>query len=436
MKRKTEKKAKSLQVTLDYPITRCLNLPTKVAFAALLAVGEQLNRARVHYSREGVGWSPLAERLEKPGKLRVPSARRELPGDFAGYVVAREPCREICGGIVSSLVVSVQKDLNARLPYDAPEKKHGLRYIWQAIHEKFRNSPSYRSIEIPVRNGDTKWSYGGDGDQRLSAECGDRCVIDIPIWSKEAGRKDTRLRFEIDPKRDPDLVRDIASSRQKMGDSSLAINKKGKWVLRLCVGLPAGEELDQSQTAVLQPAMPKDSRPFLVEMHDGRKWGLGNGRVWLMARTRLEGRRKGIRAKSRDHAYGHGRKYVLAKLQPYSHVGQAIQDRFVKDAVSMLIRSLVRAKCGRLIYREPSKPLRERCWLGEHGLPFNWTMWLGYLKHKCSEAGIVLVETKITLKEARGDEEAKGVRGVRPAGNGRAKKVSRPRERKVVSSVR
>lgn len=437
MKKKTDKK-RSLQVTLDFPIQRCLNMPTKKAFAALEKISHQVNRARNIYARVGWAVEQLPERTVK-GK---DGADKSLPAGpslvFAKYGVARDVCPEVSSTLVSAAVRGVQRVIKSKLPYDSVEKAYGLRFVWEALNTCWRNPPSFRAVRIPIQSQDAKWCYGGDGDARLVAECGDRCVIEVPIWSKKSGRKQTRLRLELDPQRDSELLRAIAKQQTKMGDSSLAVSRKGKWVLRLCVALPGGEQLDASKVAELRPALPKDSRPFLVTMPGGRKWSLGNGRVWLVQRIRLEARRKAIAANSREGVHGHGRKDFFRRIRPYSRRGRDLQDRFVKDAVNRLIRSLLLARVGKLLYYEPSKPLREKCWLGHNGLPFDWTHWLGYLSHKCAEAGIEFSESKITLSEVNGGGKGKtttGLRRVRKAGNSGKGEVRRTRKSRKATRV-
>lgn len=398
--------------TFDIPIVRVLNMPTKSAFAALAAVGEQLNRARCCYARNG--WV-VVEVAAKGADKKRPAVPKRRP-QFSPYGIARDQCREIHSKLVASAVRDVSRALTTRLPYDAPEKKHGLRYVWEAIEQMRRNPPSFRAIEIPVPNQDAKLCYSGDGDAKLTADCGDRCVIDVPIWSKEAGRKVTRMRLELDPKRAPKVLRAIAKGEQKMADSSIALNGKGKWVLRLVADLPKAEPLDKEKSAELLPSMPdaRHGRPFTLKM-PGYQLGVGNGRFWVAERIRLEARRKNLRQNSRDHQHGHGKKAFFAKLRPYSRKGLVLQDRFRKQAVGFIVERLTRDGVGILVYREPSKPLRDKCWFGDAGLPVNWTEFANYLKHKCEMAGIEFKVAKITLKEARDGKEAKaaGLRRMR-----------------------
>lgn len=447
MKRKTDKKGE-LIITLAYPITRVLNMPTKAAFAALVEIAHQINRARVVYARSGwqvVKHPAKAVNVGETGETRMIPPR--LGPDFLSYRIAREPCMEVHTGLISKAVRGVMQDLKSRLPYNSPEKARGMTYRWEAIHHGWRNPPTFSAPRIPVPAQITKLCYGGDGDAALVAACGDRCVVSVPIWSGDAGRKNNYLLLELNPSRDKLLLQAIARGEQAMSDSTLALDRDGRWVLRLSVKLVARKALDSKRVAVLRPAMPKgdkngvpSGRPFLLTLPDGTELGIGSGRFWWFQRVRLESRRKGMRAKSREQMHGHGREDFYRRLRPFSHIGEALQRRFRQGVTNYLVHRLLLAGAGQIIYQEPSMPLRNACWLGHHGLPFDWTEFAGYLKHKCTQAGITLVEAKISLKEAREDAEVTaadaGLRRVRKARQAVTKKVSRTNRKKKAPRLR
>jgi ribosomal protein L37E len=81
--------------------------------------------------------------------------------------------------------------------------------------------------------------------------------------------------------------------------------------------------------------------------------------------------------------------------------------RFAKQTVADLIKLAIREQCGKIVYREPTQPVKDCGWFSTQDVPMDWTSFETKLKHRCSISGLEFVSEKIRMEEWRPKEDQK-----------------------------
>lgn len=313
----------------------------------------------------------------------------------------------------SLLITAIQNEvvnaLKNRVPYD---HDGDARYKWQSILNFETSAPSYRGMVIPAPNKGIVLGYQGhvsNPKSKLGDLPSDHCVIKFGLFSQKSGWKilspivrcNLGSAWSRGHKR---LLREMASGERKICDSKIVFKRK-KWFLQLTYEVPVKDHgLDQTRTAVLVMNGPQHDRPFAISMigKDGNwfTFGIGDGKPLEKERVRLDTRRRAMRYRSRNGSgTGHGKKKFYSRLRPAARRYTDMQDEFRNQAINDIVRSLVRHDCGKLEYREPTKPVRELSWFEKKNTPFDWVKFLGHLEFKL-EANCIEVETRrMQMKE-------------------------------------
>lgn len=166
-------------------------------------------------------------------------------------------------------------------------------------------------------------------------------------------------------------------------------NRKGEkvsgWYLHLTYAQPLEPlNLDARRVATLSPARYDARRPFVLTLPGGKTIGMGDGVPYIKEFERLEVRRKSLHHRYRSGGgKGRGRRRYYQNLKPNARRTPDMQAQFRRRLISFLRRMLERHNCGKLVYREPAMPLRDRMWFGQRNAPFNWSVFEADLKRFC-----------------------------------------------------
>jgi hypothetical protein len=210
------------------------------------------------------------------------------------------------------------------------------------------------------------------------------------------------------------IWRKLASGEWRFADSQL-YEKKGKWFAQICYELPAAESADSERTLTLLPGNPESEYPFRMLWTDSegkdRDWTAGKAKPLIAEYRRVQARRRALRWRYRDGSgSGHGKNRFFRGIKPMERSVRDMCGRWQKQFISDVIKTALNEGCGAILYREPSKPLREKEFFARNDVPFDWTQFLGRLKFKCEAKGLTFEVERIGLAEWRGQTcDASGV---------------------------
>lgn len=395
---------------LELKLGSCLSMRDKSFRAAMLTKARECNLIRnavlrywLRWREDNPDWEPQQRRtrdgspkVNAKGKpvLEHAAFSQDVLKEMYGY--ARDIAPNVAAKVAAQCWSEVQSDLKDRVPYHHEGES---RYVWQALISHERNAASYQSKVIPVPNQDTTVTY--DESQ---------CTLSFPLFSKHAGYSSTkvtvRLRVSSLPRGKREIVRAIAEGRAKLSDSTL-VQKRGAWFFMLCHAVRKEKhDATPDTTAVLTCSHDMDShQPWRLAFDGGSTWKIGDGAVLAASHETVEGRRQSLRYRYKfGNGAGHGRKRFYDKLRPNQRSYRDVQDMFIKMAVSDIVKGCLRFKQETLLYREPTKPLREKTWFGVKSIPMNWVKFLSHLKHKCEQKGVVLTVERMPMSEWKAEE--------------------------------
>lgn len=311
--------------------------------------------------------------------------------------------------IKSSLFKELVGDLGRKMPYNHPGKAK-IRAEAILMHES--QLTEFSGEQIPIPNGTMAICYDGHSshsvsngiDSKMFAMGRSSCVVCFPLFSKKSGRENTtiicRLNVGALSAGHRELIRKVATREWGTGDSKL-IFKRGKWFLSLIYKQPTQNlGLDPERTAELVMTGPDSRRAFAI-YNDDCTWRIGDTDMLRKEFERIDNRRKAIRSRYREIGGGHGKNRFFSKLRPMSRSVQDLQARFTWNMVKEIVRFCAKVNCGKLSYREPKIPLRDESWFSRNDVPFDWTQFLGKLKHKCKHFGIELIVDSMATSEYR-----------------------------------
>lgn len=343
----------------------------------------------------------------KRGDVKLPGA----DGSMLLYGAARKQAPHIAAKIVSSCVQEVLSRLKLPTPYNHHGKAH---YRWQAILLSEVNGDTFSGLRIPVPVQDSAICYKGGATNELSSKVHarllaagkQRCVLRLPLFSVESGRRVTdgmvQLQVETLSPGHRKILQMICRSEAgwKMADSSLVFHDEGKfrgWHLHLVYRQPVrAHVLLPENVAILEAlkdgdgAAPPWSKPFRIRMEDGPMWRLGDARVLEYQYRNLQMRSRTLRHRSRgDNAgrKGHGNSRFYRDVLPVGDRQRNLLRHFRVSLMAEIMKFVVTKQCAVLEYREPP---RTKDWFDQRGLPFARTRFLADLRYKCKLHGVAL----------------------------------------------
>lgn len=409
---------------LKVKLGACLSGPTKRMLADLAEVAAELNRARnlmvrtwERWREDHPDWVPGTVKTKR-GKDHKETPFISYDAHERMYELARERFGRVAGTLTSTARNEVIDRLKSRLPYD---HAGASRFRWEGVLACEVARDCYRGQSIPVPNNSAVLCYEGDCSRDLSPgimarvrQCGQSAaVLRFPLWSESAGRSvvDVICRLEVRQMSggNREVLRKVARGEWKFKDSEV-VCRDGKWFLHLTYQQPRQDlGLPKERPAVLE-LYPADAlKPMKVSCAaegDGRPflWSLGKAATLEAEHRRLDVRRRVLRDRYRGAGAnrGHGKAKFFAKLRPATREVGYTDRKFSEDLVSEAVKFCVRFRCGTLVYREPTMPLRQSSWFGARKINFDWTAFLTRLRHKCWLYGIELKVERMGTGEHRG----------------------------------
>jgi hypothetical protein len=398
-----------------------IEMPTKRLLSLLeqsrLACCQAKNAAITHWllwRRAHHAWKPGDEyeapplKINRKSKPADPSKSPPKDPPFAPrqflsrelYRVAVAAAPKLAANLASSCVQEVVARLKANTPYD---HEGAARWVWQAVLASEVSLPTWRGGTIPAPRANMVLTY--DDHQ---------CTLRFALLSKASGYTTLSPTVRLDAgdlsAGNRRLLRKLADGTIRLADSTIC-ERKGKWFVNLVYSLPAtGSGLSVDRVLTLLPSLPDDRWPFCLTWQDGedqRRWLIGNGKPLVAEYRRVQARRRALRFRYRDGAgSGHGKGRFFRALRPISRAVQDMQSRFEKQTASDIVKMALREECGAVVYREPTMPVREKCWFASQDMPFNWTSFLGRLKFRAEKAGLQFSVTRIGMGEWNPKEKA------------------------------
>lgn len=240
------------------------------------------------------------------------------------------------------------------------------------------------------------------------ASFGDRLILEVSHVTLQAPRKpNPPLFMDISTKQlssgHKKLIRRCISGDLKLADSKIVL-KDDSWYWHLPIAIPF-EPMNSDAVMHLWPTIPPEGisqgRPFRIAFEDGgRDWFVGDGRYLLSQETRFTRVKKEIGWRYRQrNGTGHGRKKIDAQTAKYGRRLMNIRDEFRRRAIADVVRQADRRRIGRLIFHEPTNPVKERLWFAESGTDFDWTRFGADLKNALAKIGTTVEVQKLNMKE-------------------------------------
>lgn len=368
------------------------------------------------WRRQNPDWEPGGKYDAPPRKIKR-KAKAKAPGkppkdppyaprEFISrelYDVAVRAAPKLSTSVVSSCV----QEVNARLKSNTPYNHEGeARWVWQAVLAAEVSLPTWRRGRIPAPKSVMRLKYTDD-----------QCTLRFPLLSKASGWRTLSPTVRLDAADlkagNRRILKRLATGDLRLADSQI-VERKGKWFAQLCYEVPVcAVDLPKERVLVVTPSLPEDRRPFTCTWHPEDdperllRWGVGNGRPLVADYRRVQSRRRALRHRYSDGCgSGHGRKRWYKTIKPMSRYVIDMCARFRKQTVADIIKLAIREKCGTVLFREPTQPVKNECWFGKHDVPMEWKDFASRLAFKCEVAGLEYDESKIRMAEWRPRKEA------------------------------
>lgn len=421
MKDKPENRTAVIKLKLG----ACLTAPTKRGVADLHEAARLFNIAQNVMIRHWEKWCENNQNaFDMPGH---PGCKMQLPNGFSN--VLYHQARAVVPQLASNIINGAPKNIlgKKQLLKKFPRIKGGCAVrVWQAVLWNEAARPCFRGSGFYVTN-KSVLSYGDD-----------HATVTIPVWSKQAGRKNTSHTFRIETRQLPrglkNIVRKVSTGEGdwKFCDSEMVYHPskkrrgKGDWFLHLCYQRPPINERHNPDRVATVTLLGKDEpAPFEVSTEGTFPWKIPRiPTAMVEAFRRLESRRLAMRNKYRDAGSGvkgHGRARIEGAIRPVSRAVKAIMERFVKLVVSRAIEYCRRYDCGTLVFVPPRTREKSAGWLAQHGVDWDWTRFQSLLSHRCWLFGIAMVNeppaSGVVVQGGPGD-----ARKAQPVGGGRIRK--------------
>lgn len=350
--------------------------------------------------------APKIKRTPKPPKpgAKPPKDPQHAPRLFLSrelYSFAVKAAPRLSATIASSCVQDVNSRLKSNMPYNHDGE---ARWVWQAILNSEVSLPTWTGGKIPSPRSVTKLAYTEDA-----------CWVQFPLLSKASGYRTlspkVRLHAADLTAGNRRLLRMLANGERRLADSQL-YEKKGKWYFQACYELPTPEELESSRVLTLEIGKPKATYPFRLRWIDSddkaRDWTAGKVKPLIAEYRRIQAKRRALKWRYRDGAgSGHGRQRWARNIKPMKRAVRDLSSRWQKQFISDVIKHAIRERCGAILYREPTMPLRDKTLFAAEDVPFDWTVFLGRLRFKAECKGLRFEVTLMGMKEWRSDDAEK-----------------------------
>jgi hypothetical protein len=438
MNKMAKKKEKTNPGVVELKVGASLTGPTKRMVADLHSVALDLNKAKNAMVRHWQRWhedhpewkpEPIVDKKGNPkfSKKNQPLTKDPFTSDIQKemYKHGREVVPHIYSGLVAGVCREVIASLKGRTPYNHP----GLAtFRWEAILWNEVAAPSFRELEIPVKKSISAICYEGDNTNQLNKKSFGKeltkriekvgqssCVLYFPLFSDASGRKEKhglcRLEIRQRKKGQRRTVRRVCQGELKLSDSKIVFKegRKKAWSFQLTFEQEVENlGLNKDNIAVLVPCPGDSDNPFKLEFPNGKSWYLGKGKALEGEYSRLQTRRRMLQMRYKtagSGSKGHGRKRFYGKLAPHSRAAKDLTERIIKMTVADIIRGCIQNDCGRIMYREPTKPLRtSKVWFAQRAtwpfkIPFNWTGLEAQLANKAAISGIEYEVERMRMKE-------------------------------------
>lgn len=331
---------------------------------------------------------------------------------------------EIGSSTATALASAVWSNLNAKLDWRERVNGNGDGKVPKradAILDYKARPPWTTETAIPAPNKYTSLSFEDD------------LTITVTHVTDPKSRWDLRVSLKGMPTGIKRLLRQIATGEAKLADSQIVKrtirNGKDAWFFFLSCAMEAKSQPCEDVVATLCPQLPSDSgkqsdRPFKMDLPKGGCWYVGDGRYLLAQTMRLIGLRKMIGYRYRQgNGAGHGRQKIDRAVRLRVQQLKNVRDEFRRRLINGIIRQCERHQVGTLVYREPTGPVKDRCWFARNDLEFDWTRFVSDLKNAAARRGIAVNVKKLKIKEILNRDADKGstVRSVRNRGGTKSK---------------
>ena len=297
---------------------------------------------------------------------------------------------ELDTSLVSSLASEINSHLRAQVDW---RKRNGQkRTRADDILDYEQRPPFSQAMRVPVVSRKACFTYGPQ--TTLSVRFLRSGHGDVETFAIPTERLGTRIKRKL---------LDIANGDRKLRDSYFHYRpERNRWYWYLPVEEDVAQPLDATIILELRPSVDVADRPFQI----GRRY-VGDGRYLQSQLSRILTAEKEIGMSYRDRrtGAGHGRKkrdkaIAIKRLQRRHRM-----DEFRRKLIVDIVRTCERNNAGRILYREPSLPVRKRCWFALVGIDFDWTRFLSDLKNAATRAGIEIDKRQWKWKEAFPSEE-------------------------------
>lgn len=377
------------QGVMKLKIDSCATMPTRrwlklmdERLADANRVRNAVVRAWVRWREDNPTWQPEQRRVrdrspkfDKSGKpvMEHPMVSQTVEAEL--FHVYKSVAPLLSSSIASGCWSEVLSDLKDRMPYN----HRGSKLRWQAVLNFEVSPPSYTGSTIPCAKKASELTYTDD-----------RLELRFPLLSMASGYASRSPVVRLKGYKshglsagERDLLKRIATGELRRADSTL-VRKDDGWYYHLVYESPLKDHgLNPDMVATLTPLRSDQRKPFEIAVADGLRWTVGDGIAFRAICERLTIRRKSIRNRYKDGAgKGHGKAKFYRALRPASRAVIDAQDNFRKHLVNEIIKFCIRTGAGKIVYREPTMPLRNLLWFDQQGLPFDWTSFAAYLKFK------------------------------------------------------
>lgn len=159
----------------------------------------------------------------------------------------------------------------------------------------------------------------------------------------------------------------------------------GNWFLCLTYKTPTNAvDCPKERQLVVEPCGGEDDRPFRAywtdEGGEERSWGIGNGRPYLAQCRRADDKRRAIRSLPRK---GHGCRKQASRGKMVSRYMSNLYPKFREQIARDITRLAIRERCGTVVYRKPSEPVKDMSWFAENNAYMNWEDLNSKIERKC-----------------------------------------------------
>lgn len=384
------------------------------AIAALCRRG--LNAGAVNWLMRQHGL-PLSEKQANRLCKHKAHEGREKSESTRIYHAVREASPGLTADVHSMLANQIASYLSGRLDWREGKTEDGKRPRRKdAILQGSARPPYFTAVEIPVRATGVRFRYFDDAELTCKLLASGATTVAISTRKISQGQRT--------------ILKELSAGSRKVPDSKLLL-KEGEWYwyVPLAFDAPA---VQSDTVAELRPVVPapgaawqrQREHPFSLTMPGrDRPWGCGLGEWYVRQCERIEIRRKLIGERYRHRCgSGHGRKKWVCISHRIGLAQRRLTDEVRRKCIAEIVANAERAGCGTILYREPSLPLRDKCWFQANAMGavnWDWTRFAVDLENAAARRGLRVEKKTLTWKEVFGNASttAEGVRELQACGD-------------------